>query len=91
MAERFLNVVYEQSKTDINVTGMKRLSQVQKEIKFAYDAITVGYSKIELWVTMENVETEITAWTTLMALEPTYFAEGGTAVVIKLAEQGLIY
>lgn len=93
MAEKqFLNVQYGQIPVRINVTYMVDLSEVQKEVLVAFEEITVGYSKIQLWVTtVENGETKITTWTNLMDLPSTYFAEGGSAVVIKLLAQGLIY
>ena len=89
MAEkRYLNVQYGNKTPRINVTDMGALLDLQEKIKSIFsNKIHVDVTDIELWKNDSN----ITTWSNLVDLPLTYFAEGGAAVVIKLANQGLIY
>jgi hypothetical protein len=49
MPKRFLNVLYGGVHARIDTKDMEDLSQVQKEVKIAFEDITVGYSKIQFY------------------------------------------
>ena len=80
--KRFLNVVYEGNKAEINITGMERLSEVEEKVKsFFGHNIPGAASQIQLWDQEGN---QIKIWKDFNVLNDEYFEEEGLELVIQL-------
>ena len=76
-SKRFLNVKYENQPTQIDTKDMEGFVQVQKEVLAAFEEITVGFSKVQLWNKNGDVSqfTELDDLDDIKALPEEYFAE----------------
>ena len=89
--KKYLNAIYGENLVSINLSGMGRITDVKEKIKSLFGHRIPGdIIDIQLW-TNHGAKFQITKWKELQALTSTYFEEDGAAVVIKLADQGLIY
>ena len=82
MKKRFLNVHYLGQPARIDTKDMEDLSQIQEKVLVAFEEITVGYSKIQLY---DKDHTFIKTWSQFCALPEEYFQEeSGLLLTIQL-------
>ena len=90
MPKRFLNVVYDNLPTRINVTDMERLSEVQEEIERAYYP-RVNALKIQLWNKNETPHTLLEDLDDIKNLPEQYFWKLKQPGALFLSIQPLVF
>jgi hypothetical protein len=80
MTKRFLNIIYSDRRTEIDVTGFERLSEVQDKIKEKFgDDIPAPAARIQV---SDQQGTVIGKWASINSLHDDYFTECGTCLVV---------
>ena len=79
---KFLNISFQGIKTDINVSGFDRMSQVQDKIKEKFgDDIPASAARIQV---SDQEGTVISRWASINTLPEEYFAEGGLCLAVSI-------
>jgi hypothetical protein len=85
MTKRFLNVEYDETRTEIDVTEAERLGEIQDAIKTKYGPVMadVGAPQLQLYIG-SNRDELIDTWALFKGLPQEYFNEGGSFIFIKV-------